>query len=478
MIRSGILSRQGHPAAHSRKEPRILILAGDADLCPPLVDLLGEFGTDTAGDRRAALDRLDHCAALRVFVLVDGDGVAALEILEEARRRRGNVAVLMLSRAPTVSMATDAIRHGAEDFVPIPYSPDVLRKEVVRILDAADLRDRVEHLRGLVDDRPASDRIVSQSPAMRSVFARIAAASRSDTPVIIFGETGTGKDLTARAIHATSRRGKEAFVPINCAALPRDLVESELFGHRRGAFSGAYDNYPGLFMSAHHGTLFLDEISELPFGVQAKLLRVVQDGEVRPVGGLDSRHVDVRIIAASNRTSASLRESGLREDLFYRLSVLVIDVPPLRERLDDLPLLASYFLAGLRERGQSRLERLDEAALDLLSSYSFPGNVRELENLLHSVAATAPPERTSIAAEDVRGWLRRRQNHRSTIPSGSPQDLPIRLSELEAWAIAEALRRAHGNKRMAAQMLGISRDTLYRKLEIGRCPEIGHIDNS
>jgi transcriptional regulator with PAS, ATPase and Fis domain len=191
------------------------------------------------------------------------------------------------------------------------------------------------------------------------------------------------------------------------------------------------------------------------------------------VGGLDSRHVDVRIVAASNRSSATLRESGLREDLFYRLSVLVIDVPPLRERLDDLPLLISYFLAGLRERGLSRLERLDEDALDLLSAYAFPGNVRELQNFVESVAATAPPARTAITGEDVRTWLRRRAGH-APAAFDVPQHLPLKLSDLESWAIDEALRRTEGNKRLAAQMLGISRDTLYRKLETSHRPETGH----
>lgn len=457
------MSPPGPLVAHNPTEPRILVLSGKPDLCAALVGLLGEYGAAATSDRREARDRLNQCGTLQALVLVDGHGLAGLEILEEARRCRPDVAVLLLSGEPTVALATEAIRRGAEDFVPVPYSPDVLRKEVVRILEAADLRDRVDRLRGLIGDSYGFDRIVSQSAAMRPVFARMAAAARSSTPVLIFGETGTGKELTARAIHVNSRRSKEAFVPINCAALPRDLVESELFGHRRGAFSGAFANHPGLFVAAHGGTLFLDEISELPFDAQAKLLRVVQDGEVRPVGGLDSRRVDVRIIAASNRTAASLRESGLREDLFFRLSVLVIDVPPLHQRLDDLPLLVGYFLAGLRERGLTRLERLDAAALDLLMAYPFPGNVRELENFVQSVAATAPPERTSIGAEDVRAWLRRRERRLPEISATGT--MPVKLDELESWAIDEALRRAQGNKSVAAQMLGISRDTLYRKLE-------------
>jgi transcriptional regulator with PAS, ATPase and Fis domain len=329
------------------------------------------------------------------------------------------------------------------------------------VLEAAELRDHVEQLRRLVAD--GLNGIVSQSAQMRPVLSRVQAASRSETPVLICGETGTGKELIAHAIHANSRRAKHAFVPINCAALPRDLVESELFGHRRGAFTGALHDHSGLFAAAHGGTLFLDEISELPADAQAKLLRVVQDGEVRPVGGLESRRVDVRIIAASNRSLSLLRQGGFREDLFYRLSVLVIDVPPLRARRDDMVLLVSYFLAGLRDRGIARLERLEPAALDLLVQYPFPGNVRELQNLIESIGATAPATSTTISAEDVRVWLRRRGVPVATAAASTTQP-SLRLDELEAWAIAEALRRASGNKRLAAQFLGISRDTLYRKL--------------
>jgi DNA-binding NtrC family response regulator len=451
-------------AARKRNEPRILILSEEAGLRQHLVDLLVDHGTEACtGGRTAALGRLDQCRTLRVFVLVDDGDAPVLDVLEEARRRRDDVAVLLLSGSPTIQLATEAIRRGAEDFVPVPYSEEVLRKEVGRILEAAELRDRVEQLRSLVPDATGFDRIVTQAPQMHAALNRARAASRSETPVLICGETGTGKELLARAIHANGRRAKQAFVPINCAALPRDLVESELFGHRRGAFTGALHDHAGLFVAAHGGTLFLDEISELPVEAQAKLLRVVQDGEVRPVGSLDSRRVDVRIIAASNRRLSSLGQGGLREDLFYRLSVLVIEVPPLRERPDDVPLLVSYFLAGLRERGVARLERLEAAAIDLLVQYPFPGNIRELQNLIESIGATAAATSTSISAEDVRSWLRRRGVTVGPAAGPSPQ-MPLKLDDLEAWAIAEALRQTSGNKRLAARLLGISRDTLYRKL--------------
>ena len=276
------------------------------------------------------------------------------------------------------------------------------------------------------------------------------------------GETGTGKELIARAIHANGRRAQCPFVPLNCAALPRDLVESELFGHRRGAFSGALTDHLGLFVGAHRGTLFLDEIGELAAEAQAKLLRVLQDGEVRPVGGLESRKVDVRIIAASNRSLAAMGEGAMRQDLFFRLSVLVIELPPLRDRVDDLPLLSRVFLARIRERGSRGWRASMPRPSSLLLDYPFPGNVRELENLLEGVSLTLPPDRTIIRAEDVRAWLRHR---------GRAGLRPRRRGRSRSDSTISRRgrsRRRSGERRATSvappSSLGISRDTLYRKL--------------
>jgi transcriptional regulator with PAS, ATPase and Fis domain len=258
---------------------------------------------------------------------------------------------------------------------------------------------------------------------------------------------------------------------VNIAALSGDLLESELFGHRRGAFSGAHADHPGLFVAAHRGTLMLDEIAELPPEAQAKLLRVLQDGEVRPVGGLESRKVDVRMIAATNRSVRELRSGALRQDLFFRLSVLIIQVPPLRERPEDIPRLVEHFLT--RGRHGSALSRLTPEALDLLARYQFPGNVRELENLVENLRATLPADQPEIRAEDARTWFRRQGTSiaPSQVPAGDKGSLPLNLGELEAWAIRSALVRSGGNKSRAAQILGISRDSLYRKLhELGDLP--------
>jgi DNA-binding NtrC family response regulator len=460
-------------AVHSRAR-RVLIASDDEELNGALARLLEEYSPIVSDDgtSEAILREAQRHDGVRLVLVASSSASAeALDALQTVRRERADLAVLVLSRHPTIGAAAESIRRGAEDFVPVPYSDEIVCKEVARILEAAELRDRVEHLNRLVASQYGFDRVVSGSPLMRAVFDRGNAAARSDTPVLLIGETGTGKELIARAIHANSRRAKRAFVPINCAALPHDLVESELFGHRRGAFSGATTDHPGLFVAAHDGTLFLDEVSELPPAAQAKLLRVLQNGEVRPVGGLESRRVDVRIIAATNRSLVDLRDRDMRQDLFFRLSVLVIQIPPLRERREDMPLLAAHFLAAARARGATRCTDLNPDALELLAGYRFPGNVRELENMIEGLIVTLPPGRMTIHADDVAAWLQRRGI--GAMPhTFDATDMPLQLSALEAWAITEALRRAQGNKTAAAHTLGISRDTLYRKLhELGLVAE-------
>jgi two-component system response regulator HydG len=446
------------------REPRVMLGVADGELRARLATLLADHQVEAAEPGPPALDLLDRHPSLRLLILFEATpDLGTLDLLQAARQQRSDVAVIVLSAHPTIEHATEAIRRGAEDFVPVPFPEELLRKEVERVLEAADLRDRVENLRHLVDDLCGLDRIVSRSPRMRPVFERARAAALSNTPVLLAGETGTGKELVARAIHTGGRRVSKAFVALNCAALPRELVESELFGHRRGAFSGADRDFPGLFVGAHGGTLFLDEIGELSPEVQAKLLRALQDGEIRPVGGLESRRVDARIIAATNRSLIELRNGRLRPDLFFRLSVLVIELPPLRERHEDIPHLVAHFLARLRARSVSTVEGIDADALELLGGYPFPGNVRELENLLEALSVTLPPERRSIGADDVRAWLRRRGADAGT--DSATVHTHLKLDGLEAWAVEEALRLSHGNKSRAAHLLGISRDTLYRKLE-------------
>lgn len=447
------------------QDPSVVIATRDEAFRSELEELVSGPGSlAAASDASTTLALLGRLPSARLLIIAEASGdSSSLDLLEAAKASFDHLAVLILSTQPTIERATEAIRRGAEDFVAVPYSKELLRKEVDRILEAAELRDRVAQLRNLVAGAYGFEQIVSNARCMRTVFERALAASRTDTPVLLSGETGTGKELIAGAIHANSRRCDRPFVPVNCAALPRDLVESELFGHRRGAFSGAHADHLGLFVAAHNGTLLLDEVSELAPEAQAKLLRVLQSGEVRPVGGLESRSVAVRIIAATNRRVRELRDGALRRDLFFRLSVVVIEIPPLRERREDIPYLVEHFLGRYGRCGSGSVCSVEPEALNLLANYPFRGNVRELENLVHSLCTTVPPGGTTIAAKDVRAWLRRQGPVGGWIQR-SADGVPLNLRELEAWAIHAAIEQANGNKSRAAVLLGISRDTLYRKL--------------
>lgn len=338
----------------------------------------------------------------------------------------------------------------------------MLRRDFGGALAVLDVGDDLMPPSALPRDACQFDEIISASSAMRPVLELARAVSDSASPVLILGETGTGKEMLARAIHANGRRRTRSFVPVNCAALPHDLMESELYGHRRGAFSGALTDHPGLFTFAHRGTLLLDEIGELPAGAQAKLLRVLQSGEIRPVGGVESRTVDVRILAATNRSLAELQHGVLRQDLFYRLSVVIIEIPPLRERRDDVLPLFEHFLARYRRHGGASLWHVEPEALDLLLHHPFPGNVRELENLALFLCTVLPPDAATVRAQDVLDWLYRGAANGTVRGAAAPESL--NLCALEEWAVRVALERAGGNKSHAAAMLGVSRDTLYRKL--------------
>ena len=456
--------------------PSILIAAAEAERRRELADsLLPWSSLETPAVRAILLDHINRYPSIRLLVIVENKADnEALDLLGQIKACKEQLAVLIMSTDPTIEHATEAIRRGAEDFISIPFSVELLNKEVARVLEAVELRDDIHEMRRQLSAAYGFEKIISNSPRMNSVFQRALSASRSDTPVLITGETGTGKELLARAIHANSRRHKRPFVTVNCAALPHELIESELFGHCKGSFSSAHADHHGLFFAAHHGTLMLDEIGELAAGVQAKLLRVLQNNEIRPVGALESQLVDVRVIAATNRSIQDLRSGVLRLDLFYRLSVLVIEMPPLRDRQEDIQRLIEYFMAGCRSRGQSNLCHIEQEALDLLKRHSFPGNVRELENFVHSMAATLGYEQETIKVENVRGWMRRQGIRHVELED--TEGLPLDLKELETWAIKAALLRSDGNKSRAAASLGISRDSLYRKLqEIKEGPEENRI---
>jgi len=385
------------------------------------------------------------------------DGITLMDKLHE---RNPDLAVMIMTGYGTIETAVESMRQGAEDYLTKPIEPDVVRKKIGRLLEMFELRNRVAELESARGDAsPAFDALIFVSPAMQKIVERARTVAQTDASVLLLGETGTGKEMLAQAIHGASERRAKPFVAVNCGGLPRDLVESELFGYRRGAFTGAYADSVGLFASAHGGTIFFDEIGETPKETQVKLLRVLQDHEFRPVGATRPVPADVRVIAATNRSLPVLRAELLREDFYFRIATVVLEIPPLRSRAEDVLVLAQHFVRNVSERCDREIS-LHPSALDLLLRYSFPGNVRELQNLIESVAAVSNDDPQVITDRQLKPLLQ-------SVPAGPASSVlqeTLALDQLERMAVERALERSNGNRTKAASLLGISRDTLYRKL--------------
>ncbi len=444
----------------------VLVVDDDVSLTQTLKDFLVEEGylVETAHDGEQALATQQRnpgiCLALLDLMMPATDGIS---LMEQLRRNSPELPVLIMTGFGTIETAVEAIKRGAEDYLTKPLEPEAVSKKVGRILEVFRLRNRVTQLeRNLNRYCPSFESLVYVSPMMQRVVEKARTAAESDSPVLLLGETGTGKELLARAIHGASGRATNQFVPVNCAALPRELVESELFGYRRGAFTGAFSDGIGIFASAARGTIFLDEVGEMPKEIQAKLLRVLQEKEVRPVGGTRPIQVDVRIVAATNHSNAQLRSEQLRQDFYFRIATVVIEIPPLRARPEDNLVLQQHTLQRLQERHRREIT-LHRGAVDLLLRYSFPGNVRELENLLESAAALSRDDPQTISERDLRPLLD--PLGLNDLPLTKDLEQMVAIEPLEKMAIERALRLAQGNRSKAAAMLGISRDTLYRKLK-------------
>ncbi len=443
--------------------PTILVVDDDPGLASTLQEFLEHEGYAvevalSAAEALALQQRTPHLAiALVDLIMPVTDGLATLEAL---RRRDPDLAVVIMTGYGTIETAVDAIKRGAEDYLTKPFDYETVRKKVARLTEVFELRDRVAQLEANLACCPSFESFVYVSTLMQRVVDRARAAASTDAAVLLLGETGTGKEMLARAIHAASRRTRGSFAPLNCGALPRELVESELFGFRRGAFTGAYADAPGLFATASGGTVFLDEIGEMPKEAQVKLLRVLQEGEMRPVGSPRPVQVDVRVISASNRPLEELRDQHLREDLYFRIATVVVEVPPLRARPEDVLVLAQHITSRLARRYDRQIT-LTRSGLELLLAHPFPGNVRELENLLESVTALSTDDPQSITDKDLKPLL-----HERAVPAVHTTlgDQPLSMERLEHFAIQQALRLCEGNRTKAASVLGISRDTLYRKL--------------
>ncbi len=396
--------------------------------------------------------------------LPDGDGLTVLKRLQAEGRV---VPFIIITAFGTVDQAVDALQAGADDFLTKPLSTEHLRLKVRRLLAHAALSDELARYRS-ASGQPSDLGLVGESVAMARLRQEIAQVARSDAAVLVNGESGTGKELVAKAIHSESNRRDGPFIPVNCAGIPPELMESEFFGHEAGAFTGARQARKGLFAEASGGTLLLDEIGEMPLSLQAKLLRVLQEGRVKPVGAEREEPVDVRIIAATHVDLLDAVSRGaFREDLYYRLETLVLTVTPLRERGDDVELLAMHFLRQSAGRHKREFLRLGEATMQTLLDYPFPGNVRELASAMERAVTFC--ERDVIQPEHLPARIRKRQ----LSVAGQPLD-DAAGPGVASWPTLEVLQQRYvrqvmaavdGNKRRAAQILGINRRTLYRWLE-------------
>ncbi len=419
------------------------------------------FNTFAADSAEHAYKILDQQNVDIVLLDLKLPGASGLEALRAVRTRRPNAVVIIVTGYATVPSAVQAMRQGAFDYISKPFSVDELRLMLERAMDELRMTTEKRELREKLRSKHGFGSIVGRSPEMDKLYRIIAKAAQSTHPVLILGESGTGKELVARSVHYSGPYHDKPFIPVDCGSLVPTLIESELFGYVRGAFTGAVRTKEGLLSIADGGTVFLDEIAELPVDLQAKLLRAIQEKEIRPVGSTKRVAINVRILAATNRDlERAVAEGAFRRDLYFRLNVLTLKIPPLRERRQDIPLLVDHFLGRVgRASGAQRL--MSDEALKVLMSYDWPGNVRELENCLDRACALSSGPVIQVA--DLPSPI---QNAQLDVPpevAEGPKILPI--CELERSAILRAIEQLRGDKLLAARMLGIGKTTLYRKLK-------------
>jgi DNA-binding NtrC family response regulator len=449
---------------------RILIIDDDRSLCEVLESELRrrEFEVTWFTDPHAAIAVFEREDFGLAITDVNMAGMNGVELCKQLVGRREDMPVIVITAYANMETAIAAIRAGAYDFVTKPFDMDELALTIERALRHRALREEVKRLRKEVDSTQRFEEILGTSAAMLKMCELITRVADTETTVLITGESGTGKELVAKALHTKSGRRDGPFVAINCAAMPENLLESELFGHVKGAFTDARTARPGLFIRASKGTLFLDEIGEMPAGMQAKLLRALQERTVRPVGGDTEQPFDTRILAATNRDlETEVEEKRFREDLFYRINVVRTHVPPLRARGGDILLLAQHFLERYANQSRRAVLGMTSAAADKLLQYPWPGNVRELQNCIERAVALAQFDQ--IGVDDLPEKIRDYKTVRINIESNDPAEL-LPMEEVERRYILKVLEAVGGNKTLAAQVLGFDRRTLYRKLERARDP--------
>ncbi|MGF1469728.1 MAG: sigma-54-dependent transcriptional regulator [Sandaracinaceae bacterium] len=444
---------------------RVLVVDDEENIRLVLRTLLRKAGYDVGavGSGEEAIEALDAEHATFVLADVRMNGMSGLELTRRVMARPDPPTVIVMSAYGSVELAIDAMKAGAYDYVSKPFKPDEILLALRKAEERESLRRENRSLRAQVRAASVYADMVGRSDAMQELYRTVEKAAAYSTTVLVQGESGTGKELVARALHERGPRADRAFVPINCGAIPEALLESELFGHVKGAFTDARADRAGLFEEAHGGTLFLDEIGELPLGVQVKLLRVLQEGTLRRLGDTADRTVDVRVIAATVRRLADeVREKRFREDLFYRLNVLTVEVPALRDRRDDIPLLIDHFLAQLKERLGTTLDGVSPAARRRLLAYHWPGNVRELQNVLEraAVLGTGP----LLEEADLPDRLQDPDPVQQVLTAG---ELSIKKSTrvIEEALIRRALAKTGGNRTQASRLLEISHRALLYKMK-------------
>jgi DNA-binding NtrC family response regulator len=446
--------------------PAILIVEDEAKMLR-LLDLhLTEegFTTHTAQDAETGLKILNKEKIDLVVADFKLPGMNGLEFLQATKRVDASIPFVVMTAYGSVESAVDAMKAGASDYVLKPFSLAEMSLVIRKELDASRLREENRSLREALGQRYSYRNIVSRSAKMQEVLALVERVAPTNSTVLLGGESGVGKDLIARSIHEHSRRASGPFIKINCTAIPENLLESELLGFEKGAFTGAISSKPGKFELADKGTIFLDEIGDVPAAIQVKLLRVLQERAFERLGGTKTLQVDVRLVAATNRNlRAALEQHTFREDLYYRLNVVPIDIPPLRDHKEDIPELVDHFIARFASESGKAIHDITPAARQLLSSFHWPGNVRELENIIERAVALSSGSVLDVA--DI---------HLDIVPPATSAAASPFLPEgmtLEQWEdemIREALRRANGNKSQAARLLGLSRNALrYRLSKIG-----------
>src|ERR1041384_4992685 len=443
---------------------RVLVVDDDRAMCQLLIDLLREEGyeTDVAYDGETALQKSRQFRFDLTITDLMMPKMRGVELVQRVREIDNGALVLLITAFGTIESAVEAMRAGAFHYVTKPFRNEEILIQVKRALEQKRLEQEVQRLRTEVRAHHRFQNIIGQSVAMQKILETVAQVSDLPANILIEGESGTGKELIARAIHANSSRATGPFIPVNCAAIPETLLESELFGYVRGAFTDARRDRPGLFREASGGMVFLDEISELPLTLQTKLLRVLEDKEVRPLGANQSEKVDTRVLSASNRNLDELVRSGkFRQDLYYRLNVIRIELPALRQRSDDIPVLVKHFIDKFASGVGRAVQGIREDALAALKSYGWPGNIRELEHTIERAVLLG--KESLIGVDDLPGHVVARGE--SAVVLTQALDSRLTLRDLEREYIGKVLANTNGNKTEAARVLGVDRTTLYRKLE-------------